>query len=232
MNELETVENKGLLWNLLTEGKVFNNIPETRIDLIKLHFENKIKEIKRGSTGNDTLIELNKKIIKDLMKELETYRTIQKKEEIQRVENVIEERKNSFAVGLEKHRLDMNNQLNIKAPEEIDFSDKNKDIPIKNYEDMMREREEDLKGLHIKEKTLKIGENVELENNILEIPKKKNVTFSIDEKENGEEKKDKLMDDFISKLKKEKVSKDEIEEKINKAINELVEIKELIKNYT
>ena len=40
------------------------------------------------------------------------------------------------------------------------------------------------------------------------------------------------MDDFISNLKRDKVSKDELEEKINKAINELVEIKELIKNYT
>ena len=48
MNEVETQDNKGLLWNLLSEGSIFDNIPESRIDLIKLHFESKIKEVKKN----------------------------------------------------------------------------------------------------------------------------------------------------------------------------------------
>ena len=75
MNEIETTNNKGLLWNILSEGNMFDNIPETRIDLIKLHFENKIKEVKNKSNSNDSLTKLNKIIIKELMNELEIYRT-------------------------------------------------------------------------------------------------------------------------------------------------------------
>ena len=222
MNELETTENKGLLWNLLNEGKVFNNIPESRIDLIKIHFENKIKEIKNKSRMGDTLTELNKQIIKDLMKELEAYRNIQKQEGIERVENVIEEKKTSFEAGLEKHRTDMFNQLNVQAPIEIDFTDKNVDIPNKSYEDIMRERDMDLK-MSIKNNKLEIGENIKLDEEELEpVSKIKSVRFEEKEENN-------FVDGFISKLKTEKVSKDELEKKIDDAINNLTEIKEMIK---
>lgn len=222
MNELETTENKGLLWNLLNEGKVFNNIPESRIDLIKIHFENKIKEIKQKSRMGDTLTELNKQIIKDLMKELEAYRNIQKQEGIQRVENVIEEKKTSFEAGLEKHRSDMLNQLNVQAPIEIDFSDKNVDIPNKSYEDIMRERDMDLK-MSKNDNKLEIGENIKLNEEELEpVSKIKSVRFEEKEENN-------FMDGFISKLKTEKASKDELEKKIDEAINNLTEIKEIIK---
>ncbi len=222
MNELETTENKGLLWNLLNEGKVFNNIPESRIDLIKIHFENKIKEIKQKSRMGDTLTELNKQIIKDLMKELEAYRNIQKQEGIERVENVIEEKKTSFEAGLEKHRTDMFNQLNVQAPIEIDFTDKNVDIPNKSYEDIMRERDMDLK-MSIKDNKLEIGENIKLNEEELEpVSKIKSVRFEEKEENN-------FMDGFISKLKTEKASKDELEKKIDEAINNLTEIKEIIK---
>jgi len=222
MNELETTENKGLLWNLLNEGKVFNNIPESRIDLIKIHFENKIKEIKQKSRMGDTLTDLNKQIIKDLMKELEAYRNIQKQEGIQRVENVIEEKKTSFEAGLEKHRTDMLNQLNVQAPIEIDFSDKNVDIPNKSYEDIMRERDMDLK-MSIKDNKLEIGENIKLNEEELEpVSKIKSVRFEEKEENN-------FVDGFISKLKTEKVSKNELEKKIDYAINNLTEIKEMIK---
>ena len=200
MNELETTENKGLLWNLLNEGKVFNNIPESRIDLIKIHFENKIKEIKQKSRMGDTLTDLNKQIIKDLMKELEAYRNIQKQEGIERVESVIEEKKTSFQAGLEKHRTDMLNQLNVQAPIEIDFSDKNVDIPNKSYEDIMRERDMDLK-MSKNDNKLEIGENIKLNEEELEpVSKIKSVRFEEKEENN-------FMDGFISKLKTEKASK-------------------------
>ena len=126
MNEIETTNNKGLLWNILSEGNMFDNIPETRIDLIKLHFENKIKEVKNKSNSNDSLTKLNKIIIKELMNELEIYRT-KKKEIIEdKIINSNINKKKYFEETLDMHKNDMINQLNLKAPNEIDFSDINR----------------------------------------------------------------------------------------------------------
>ena len=187
MNEVETQDNKGLLWNLLSEGSIFDNIPESRIDLIKLHFESKIKEVKKQSNSYDTLTDLNKKIIKDLMQELNVYR-IKKKEMIENkiVDNNLE-RKNTFEETLRAHQNDMSRQLNKNPPNKIDFSDNIEDIPImnKDLEAVIKERDNQLRSYVPNEKksnNITIGEDINLENNIIEpIEKPKKVTFEINE---------------------------------------------------
>ena len=187
MNEVETQDNKGLLWNLLSEGSIFDNIPESRIDLIKLHFESKIKEVKKKSNSYDTLTDLNKKIIKDLMQELNVYR-IKKKEMIENkiVDNNLE-RKNTFEETLRAHQNDMSRQLNKNPPNEIDFSDNIEEIPImnKDLEAVIKERDNQLRSYVPNEKksnNITIGEDINLENNIIEpIEKSKKVTFEINE---------------------------------------------------
>ena len=70
----------------------------------------------------------------------------------------------------------MINQLNLKAPNEIDFSDKIEDKPISNekLDDMIKARENELNNYLPKENTkqLKIGENINLEKNTIEPIKK------------------------------------------------------------
>ena len=235
MNEVETIDNKGLLWNLLSEGSIFDNIPESRIDLIKVHFENKIKEVKNNSKSYDTLTDLNKKIIKDLMQEFEIYK-IKKKEMIE--DKIVDNnlgRKRYFEETLQAHQNDMTSQLNLKPPKDIDFSDNVKEEPLisKDLETVMKERENELKGYVSKDKlsnNLEMGEDVILENTIIEPigDFKKKVTFEINEKDEKDEinKSKDIVENFMSKLKNNK--EETINSQIDKIINELVMLKTML----
>jgi len=242
MNEVETIDNKGLLWNLLSDGRIFDNIPESRIDLIKVHFERKIKEVKDNSKREDTLTDLNKKIIKDLMQELDVYR-IKKKEMIE--DKIVDNnlgRKKYFEETLQAHQNDMSEQLNLKPQDEIDFSDNIKEQPLanKDIEAAIKERENEQKAYVQKDKlsnNLKIGELVSLENSIVEpIDTGKRVTFEVNERDERDEmgKSSEGVDSFMSKLKEREdkgVGRDEIiNVQIEKIMKELIMLKAMLNN--
>ena len=65
MNYLSN-ENKGLLWGILQESDIFNNIPDNKFSNVKQIFETTMRDI-NIKMGNNNLMEKNKFTIETLM---------------------------------------------------------------------------------------------------------------------------------------------------------------------
>lgn len=126
-------QNKELLWGLLYELDIFNNIPDNHVQNIKNLFENELQNIlKSTNTSNTsntsnspTLLDLNKIAIQQLPAKINRYKlTALDKNEII---------KHSFS----KRKDEFNNLINIKKPELPNFLD-SKDEPFdKNNMDLL-----------------------------------------------------------------------------------------------
>lgn len=204
MDNLETDfssnNNKALLWSILYEQGSFNDIPNNEVQNIKTLFENKITNMRFAS--NESLTNINKKLIMDMMQTLKNYtqKTSYTTNELVRAEDIQQERKGNFDKSLKDKENEMKSMLVGNKPNEVDFSDKN-DTPFDNnsmdmlLENMIKNRENELNQVIIKNKpehSINIGENTDLPNNDITKISEKKVSFNDDIQE----------DDFINKLKK------------------------------
>lgn len=130
-NNILTNKNKELLWNILKNNNIFNNIPESKFLDVKNLFENIVMQVAFNSNPNNNLVHVNKIILKNLISEINTF-----KENLLNSQTTKSDFKNEkivlFDKSLEKHQESFNN-LDIKKPDEIDFSDK-QDEPIEGDE--------------------------------------------------------------------------------------------------
>lgn len=123
-------QNKELLWGLLYELDIFNNIPDNHIQNIKNLFENELQNILKSTnlsnlSNSPTLLDLNKIAIKQLPAKINRYKlmALDKKEII----------KQSFS----KRQEEFDNLINIKKPDLPNFLD-SKDEPFdKNNMDLL-----------------------------------------------------------------------------------------------
>jgi len=144
VQKFESRENKALLWNLMYEGKVFENIsPNNRVKVEGI-FENKISLISNeGMNRNLNLIELNKIAMKEMILELNTLKQNAKYQNTEREsmyhtnQALSQERTRQFNGAMEKKQREFNELINMKKPNEVDFSDKNKDKPIGSEMDLL-----------------------------------------------------------------------------------------------
>ena len=162
--------NKHVLWGVLQEANIFSNITNEHFPIIQNIFEKTINTI-HNQYNDKPLIEKNKHAIESLIKNI----TIEKNKftdkpnnnitnNIQMVYNseaIKEERVNKINTDFNKHKLNMDNQLNPNKPKEIDFSMNNtfEDKPI--GDDMDRLISERLAS---REKELIIPQNNDAEN--------------------------------------------------------------------
>ena len=138
-------KNKGLLWNLMYEGGIFNDIAGDKFNNVKEIFENKIEETSK--INDKTLMEMNKIVMTEIINDLSVLKYNYKRNN----ENVIissneinntmyktknenlKERERKFNDKLTRLKDDFNNLTNVAIPNEIDFSDNN-DTPLKSNE--------------------------------------------------------------------------------------------------
>ena len=159
---LSSDKNKALIWNILYEQQIFNNIPNNRIESIKILFENTIKEYtnKNNNTFNDNtevnITNNNKILLKELCKNIINYKnSIQKQEQEQehKMTNLLQETKSDYNnQKLNTFNNDLNNHLtnfktminNSKPPNEIDFTEKN-DEPVDklDMEELIKQMEKE-----------------------------------------------------------------------------------------
>ena len=66
--------NKRLLWEIMVENNIFTGISNKYVTNIKGDFEQNLQRIKTTITGNDSILELNKKSILKMMEEVQKYR--------------------------------------------------------------------------------------------------------------------------------------------------------------
>ena len=174
MDNILSIKNKEFLWNILYEKKIFEGIPNDKIENVKNIFESSINNV-INNTQNDNIIEINKEILVKIISEINKL-----KNNLLNSKNVKDEFKDEktliFDKNLNAHKDSLNKLINPDKPKEIDFKDK-EDKPINNDE-MNRILEEMQKDRNINNIENKIsGDNLIKTNNIMdtinEVPKLK-----------------------------------------------------------
>ena len=135
-------ENKSLIWNLVFENGGFNDIPESRIDNIKLMLDNKVLEIINNNyNSTKSTIELNKILLKSFYEDLKIYKLNENKT----ISAKKEENVNEFNKKLENYKNDMTDLLHAKIPETPNFEDNinsNLDDVSQSYDNLLKMREQ------------------------------------------------------------------------------------------
>ena len=193
--------NRQLLLGLLSHNELYQSNPQYFVSI----FNETIENIERRKISYNSLMDMNKAVIKEMS-------NLKK--------NVIAEKKPPskgaiFKQRLEAHEKNFSESINIKKPEEIDFSDKIEDDDIKDMDSTLLQREKELKkimGNYSKNNAsewltsketretptvLKIKDNnVKIDTIDLEKKAKKQVRFEIKEKKAS-------IKSFLDKLKKQ-----------------------------
>jgi len=136
-NFITSKENKEVLWNVLYNNKLFNNIPETNFNNIQILFEKTIlrsldenREI-LTNTISDTknIIDLNKIILQNMVTTIGNYKkSLLTPIEIK--ETLKAEKLEEFDKELNAKKVSFNELITLKKPEVIDFSDVKEDDPL------------------------------------------------------------------------------------------------------
>ena len=220
-------DNKGLLWNLLSKHPNQEKDPKK----FQAVLEYRVNEIHRNRFKfNNNLMAMNKEIIKQFAAEIPhpTNKKIQPKKPTLSKAKVFENK-------LKNQQDNFNKLINGEKPKEIDFSDKTEEAPIDSrmVDDTLQQRELELKKIMAQQaqnnnsatewlkaeetsssKHLKIDKtsNVKIESDIVKVQEKeRRVRFEVEENPMK-------TISFLDKLKKKDV-KDEI-------INQLTRIEE------
>jgi len=130
-------ENKEVLWNVLYNNKVFNNIPETDFNNIQMLFEKTIlkslDETRELSTNTisdpKNIIAINKIILQNMVTTIANYKkSLLTPVEIK--ETLKAEKLEEFDKELSAKKVSFNDLITLKKPEVIDFSDVKEDEPL------------------------------------------------------------------------------------------------------
>lgn len=124
VEDFDKQNNKAFLWNLMYEKNLFKDIQDKHVENVKMDFEEKIKEIKRTATSNTTLIQLNKKVISEMVDKLNKYKyPIEPRRVPITAEEVSQQNQLKFKTNLESLQTEFANSIRLQKPTDIDFSD-------------------------------------------------------------------------------------------------------------
>lgn len=117
VEEFNTNENKGMLWQLLYEQGAFNNISDEYIRNIKIDFDNIADNIDKNTSYS--LKDKNKLLIKNVVSYLEKY-----KEKTTKINKPLEEVQIKLDKDLKEKEKEFIELIKRPSPAEIDFTDK------------------------------------------------------------------------------------------------------------
>ena len=117
VEEFNTNENKGMLWQLLYEQGAFNNISDEYIRNIKLDFDNIANNIDKNTSYS--LKDKNKLLIKNVVSYLEKY-----KEKTTKINKPLEEVQIKLDKDLKEKEKEFIELIKRPSPAEIDSTDK------------------------------------------------------------------------------------------------------------
>ena len=212
--QFTSIKNKAFLWDLMRNNNMFQTVPENKAGLVKDIFDKKIATIGLQITPTDQLVQLNKRVISEMVNVFAQEVVEPPLQIIYNSAELLQQRQSKFEMEFKQKQSEFEKINNKPTPSKIDFTDKIEDKPLGAEMDKIlaeqiawRERELNL----VLEKqvpaqaqmptpttttqqapTLKIGEPVPLDNG------KKKVSFRAD----TEKEKEKDSDNFFALLKK------------------------------
>jgi hypothetical protein len=136
-SHLTSNQNKGLIWKLLTDSGAFQSIPDQKAGLVKGDFDNKVQTIANQISPNDSLVNLNKRIISEMMVAMSKYNApADIPLPIYNNSDLLQQRQKVFQNELATKQNEFELLNHVKKPEKIDFSD-TLDAPIGSEMDKM-----------------------------------------------------------------------------------------------
>ena len=164
VSKFKSNQNKGIIWGLLNEHNVFNGIDNKYVNGIKIEFDSKIDLISNTISNTDNLVNLNKKVISEMMNEMAKYKiqanAIQSGANANANANAMPitsadaqlQKQSLFQKNLETKQNEFDTLINKPKPNTIDFADNNgQDKP--NSSEMERKLAETIawreKELHV-----------------------------------------------------------------------------------
>jgi hypothetical protein len=213
----DSQENKALIWGVLSEQKVFENIPDSLFMKVQTLFETEIKSIKERSQGrNADLLIMNKMLMQNFTRSI----------------SLLKDNKSVKSKNIEKDFLKAKTELDKflvgDKPQEIDFSDPKDDEPLKieDLDDKLNLIINERKNLVSEYEKVDIQKSVDnLEESNIQINDKSVDLKSLDNSLLLKEEiinDDNLEETFLSKLKKsDEISLESINNKLDKLLEKI-----------
>lgn len=142
MSEFIQNKNKELLWNLLLNNGVFNNLTEDKLPIVRNDFESLINNLSQQNT-DQSLIDKNKIFVLEMIKKINNYDKVELKtyepvKEMYTSQDIRNKKLDEFNNQVKKAEDDFNSVIKLKTPEEISFFDKNtEETPINNMDELI-----------------------------------------------------------------------------------------------
>jgi len=137
-DEFQSIKNKGLLWDLLCEENVnFKNALSSNFKETQQIFENTIMDVISQKQKQDNLLDLNKRSISTISKQFVS-KKVNPNEKILST-NIQQSRMNELDKKFKQTQEEMNNMLNVKKPDNINFSS-DIDTPLLNVEEELNKK--------------------------------------------------------------------------------------------
>jgi hypothetical protein len=138
--EFQSRKNKSTLWKFMMENNFFEGIDNTYSNDIKAYFEQKVIQMSSTLLPTDSLVNLNKQVISDMMVNNLKYKGQQAQAQGQQAQaqgqqaqaqvppivtagDITEQRQKVFNKVLESKQSEFNSLMNKTVPDKIDFSD-------------------------------------------------------------------------------------------------------------
>lgn len=214
-----SVENKGVLWDILMSNDIFKNNVDNHFDKTKTKFEENVIYIDKHHS-EITILEKNKQFIKKIVGEFETMNTSMK--EPISADEIKKQKEDKFNEALKKSENEFQKSMKKFTPDNIDFSD-TLDTPIDNLSEVVE--------MKLKERKYESGLANDISGSTTE---EVSVDFNIDMQEDetiNNFEQDKPIDIF-SKLKPKKEEDEPIhlDSVFNKLFNKLLEVEKKLDN--
>jgi hypothetical protein len=125
-------QNKALIWNLLSNDGAFNSIPDSQANRVKEEFDRKVETISIQLTPADNLVNLDKRVISEMLKELKKYAKPKPSDDMTlnyNAADIAQKRQKVFEEELKTKKKEFDVFNNTPTPDKINFSD-NLDTPM------------------------------------------------------------------------------------------------------
>lgn len=118
-------DNKRILWELMTEHKMFDGVADIHANNVKLDFERLMQQTAVNIPANETILNVNKQIIMQMLNEVKKY-----KQGPVTSADLGSQKQAKFQRGVESKQAEFNSLIQPVKPMTIDFADKLNDEPI------------------------------------------------------------------------------------------------------
>jgi hypothetical protein len=128
-NKFTSNQNKGMVWKLLCDDGIFNNIPANKAAQVKDAFDQKFEILARQITSVDNLVNLDKRIITEMINDVEKFKKSEELTLTYSAAEIAQSRQKVFQDELKNKKKEFDALNSTPVPEKIDFSD-NLDTPM------------------------------------------------------------------------------------------------------